>query len=139
VAKAYQELGFALYPRVSVRAWILREEWVLRHGGREPQGTPSGIGLDWKSLAAPRKLARLDEQDSLTKRYEALGEQTGGMSFPLTTRYLSIAEMLADEASSVYIAEFVPPNSGAGLRHKMEVHLRDNALGKVVGGIRLTQ
>jgi hypothetical protein len=138
VAKAYQELGVALYPRVTVRAWILSEEWVLRHGGREPPA-PTGIGLDWNSLAAPQKLALLNEEDSLTKRYEALGEQTGGMPFLLTTRYRSIAEMLADEASSVYITEFVPPNSGAGLRHKIEIHLRDNALGKVVGGIRLTQ
>jgi hypothetical protein len=87
-------------------------------------------------MTAVEKLASLDEEDRLAKSYETLGEVTGRRAFQALDPYSTIAQMLAIEVPTVCSAGFTL-GSGEALRdHKIEIRLRDDQLGKIVGGMR---
>jgi hypothetical protein len=135
VVRLYQDLGFILYPRISLRPWILGEKWALTHNKPERHGTPKATGLDWKRMSKAEKLAWLDQEDALAQRYEALGEQTGGRASLFGDHYGTVAKLLSAEVPSIYIAQVEA--SGTPGSHKIEIRLRDESLGKVVGSTRL--
>jgi hypothetical protein len=133
VARVYQELGLGLYPRLMLRPWILSEKWALTHHQPERHGAPIAPGVDWKKMTTQDKLAWVDNEDSLAKNYEALAPQTGANDLSLGSAYRMMATLLTVELPSMYTAQVIPPASG-----KLEIRLKDNTLGQIVGGVRHT-
>jgi hypothetical protein len=133
VGRVYQQLGFLLYPKVRQHAWILGEKRALTLGRPDRPGSPAAPGLDWKKMTNAEKLSWLDEEDKLIKSYEALSEQTGGDGFATAPPYQTVPSLLAAEIPSIYVAAVNPHTPG---EHKIEMRLRDENLGRIVGGTR---
>ena len=84
----------------------------------------------------------MDNLTRMKNEFASLGEYSGGRSlhaFGLNKESMrQILDSMVQEVRSEYMVAFSPePSQGAPKKHKVEVKLRSNEIGKMIGGIRM--